>query len=152
MTEPCCYYFGCLRRGDGHRLYEPGDVPCRHDGSGVLRYGPAGVHVDGTLAPRVKYGDGGAKIVWGAYGGIPVYTPECPEGEFLLHHLDNGFTAMAWWDRQQGDRRPNSNSVLLYAGKHSADEMVAALREHFPQVLKNLRRSGVTLRQVGGKP
>ena len=37
---------------------------------------------------------------WLAHGRYN-HLGECPQGQFLLHHLPNGFTAIAWWDRTQ---------------------------------------------------
>jgi len=67
---------------------------------------------------------------------------ECPQGQFLLHVLDNGFTAIQWWDRCQGDTRGACNSTVLLEGQHTAEEVLAAAREHFPHVLENLERGG----------
>lgn len=69
-------------------------------------------------------------------------------GQSLLHHLDTGFTAIQWWDRCQGDTRGACNSTVLLEGKHTAEEMLAALREHFPHVLANLEKAGVKLVEV----
>lgn len=70
------------------------------------------------------------------------------QGRYLHHHLDDGFTALAWWDRCQGDRRGASSSTILLEGKHDAAAMLEALAQHFPHVLANLKRHGVELVEV----
>jgi hypothetical protein len=62
--------------------------------------------------------------------------------------LDTGYTAISWWDRNQGDTRGACNSTVLLEGTHTADEMVAALREHFPHVAANLAKAGIELVEV----
>jgi len=112
-----------------------------------------GVHIDGTLAPRrMKYT---LALCWVGRGKtreererIRFDGAECPEGQFLLHVLDNGFTAISWWDRQQGDKRWACNSTVLLEGVHTVEVMLAAAREHFPSVLANLERAGVQLVDV----
>jgi hypothetical protein len=73
---------------------------------------------------------------------------ECPQGQFLLHHGVHGYTLIQWWDRCQGDTRGACNSSILLEGDHTSEEMLAALREHFPHVLANLERAGVALVEV----
>jgi hypothetical protein len=73
---------------------------------------------------------------------------ELPQGQFLRHDLDTGFTAIQWWDRCQGDDRGACNSTILLEGKHASAEMLAALADHFPHVLENLRKAGVELVEV----
>lgn len=73
-------------------------------------------------------------------------SEEFPQGEFLLHHLDNGYTAIQWWDRCQGDTRSGCNSTVLVKGVHTAAEMLEALRQHFPHVVANLERAGIRAR------
>jgi len=63
---------------------------------------------------------------------------ELPQGKFLRHALDNGFTAISWWDRCQGDERGACNSTLLLEGEHTSSEMLEALERYFPHVLTNL--------------
>lgn len=115
------------------------------------------VHLDSTLAPRVHqpwYGADGF-ICWASKGKtqeersrITYRSEECPQGQFLLHHLDNGFTAIQWWDRCQGDTRGACNSTILLEGEHDAATMLAALAEHFPHVLENLKKAGVELVEI----
>jgi len=107
------------------------------------------IHLDGTLAPR-RNREGG--ICWEGQGKtdnersrIKSNSGECPQGQYLLHVLDNGFTAIQWWDRRQGDGRGACNSTVLLEGVHAADEMVAALEQQFPHVLSNLKNAGVEL-------
>lgn len=146
-----CYYFGCWNEA-GHFLHSSGrghidrDVYRR-----IERYGE-GVHLDGSLAPR-RNREGG--ICWEGQGKtqdergrIHSNSGECAQGKYLLHVLPNGFTAIQWWDRCQGDTRGACNSTVLLEGTHAADEMVAALAQHFPHVLENLKKHGVELVNV----
>ena len=55
---------------------------------------------------------------------------------------------MQWWDGNQGDTRSNCNSTILVKGEHTAEEMLAALHEHFPHVAQNLEKAGVKLVDV----
>ena len=142
-----CFFFGCWNDA-GHYLFAPGGRALHHDLSErVVWYGDR-VHLDGTLAPRR---DRAGRIGWvgrtgRARGGFEYASGECDEGLYLVHVLDNGFTAMSWWDRCQGDTRPGCNSTVLLEGVHTEAEMLAALRENFPHVLENLRKAGVELR------
>ena len=110
------------------------------------------IHLDGTLAPRTAR-DG--SIVWAGNGAshdqkqsITYASDECPQGQFLRHELDTGFTAIQWWDRAQGDGRGACNSTVLLRGRHTSAEMLAALAEHFPSVLANLSAAGVALTEI----
>jgi hypothetical protein len=122
-------------------------------------FGADRVSLDGTLAPRKLHAryDGGLR--WVGEGktrkerlDIEYSTGECPQGQFLLHVLDNGYTAIQWWDRCQGDQRYGCSSTVLLEGAHTAEEMLAALREHFPHVLANLDRAGIKLVEVSKSP
>ena len=74
---------------------------------------------------------------------------ECDQGLFLLHVLDNGFTAIQWWDRNQGDTRGACNSTILLEGVHTSAEMVlAAGKATFPHVFENLAKAKIELREV----
>lgn len=116
------------------------------------------VHMDSTLAPRLTkamYGRPGGKIVWSGSGvsnadrqNIYYGSDECPQGQFLRHELDSGFTALSWWDRNQGDHRGGINSALLLEGVRTSDEVLAAGRLHFPRVFENLSKAGVELVEV----
>ena len=158
------YYFGCWN-SPGHYLHSPGGRS--HFDPRVAKYGN-GIHVDGSLAPRImrrtfKKRDGswilsGARC-WLGEGATPdeasaidYASVEMPQGFYLHHHLDNGYTAVQWWDRCQGDKRGGCNSTILLEGRHDAPEMLAALREHFPHVLANLERGGVELVEVPRPP
>lgn len=117
----------------------------------IVHYGK-GIHLDSSLAPRLtKYG----QITWMGSAStveernkIPFNTTECPQGQFLLHHLSNGFSAIQWWDRCQGDDRLGCNSTVLLEGVHTADELLNAFRQYFPHLLENLDRAGVKLIEV----
>jgi hypothetical protein len=152
-----CFYFGCWNRA-GHYLNLPGGQSAHERAHVLVEYYGHRVHIDGTLAPRKNTrhsrGDFGA-LCWQGQGITPEErsrigydSEEYPQGQFLLHVLDNGYTAIQWWDRCQGDTRGACNSTILLEGTHTADEMVAALHEHFPSVLENLRKGGVSLVEV----
>lgn len=143
-----CYFFGCWGQ-PGHYLVGPGGsyVPSI---SKVTSYGDH-IHIDGSLAPRMKDG----RVTWVGSGATPrdrelitSYSAELPQGQFMLHWLDNGFTAIQWWDRQQGDMRGACNSTVLLEGIHNVETMLAAARQHFPSVLENLKKAGIELVEV----
>lgn len=140
-AKPRCFFFGCWNQS-GHYLFAPGGRRERSNNGAALlgNY----THIDGALAPR--YGRGGA-LCWKA-SHPDGSSAEYPQGRFLRHVLDNGFTALQWWDQTQGDTRPGSNSTLLLEGDRTTEECLAALREHFPHVVENLKRAGVELVEV----
>lgn len=146
-TQPRVYFFGCWKGEAGHHLNHPkGSTIPTEIRTSVSFYGATHPrrHIDGTLAPRRHTSS--KRIIWTGMDSKEEYrSEECEQGLFLVHHLDNGFTAMAWWDRTQGDTRPGSNSVVLIEGKHDADDCIAALIENFPDVLRNLTKAGVKL-------
>lgn len=145
-----CFYFGCWNEA-GHFLFLPGGRSARGDHR--LETYNGGAHLDGTLAPRVS--NRTRAIVWQGMGDtqearlrIGYDSQEAPQGQFLLHVLDTGYTAIQWWDRNQGDRRGACNSTVLLEGTHTAEEMIAALHEHFPHVAANLANAGIELVEV----
>lgn len=151
-----CFFFGCWNAAGHYLFYPDGGHAYGPTVRGVEE--PGGIHLDGTLAPRRwvsdYYGDVN-EPVWQAKGvtkeerdTIHYRSGEYPQGQFLLHVLPNGFTAIQWWDRCQGDSRGACNSTVLLEGVRTVEEMLAALKEHFPHVLKNLADAGVTLQQV----
>jgi hypothetical protein len=155
------FYFGCWQVS-GHYLWTPGGHRFFGREDGVVYYGDH-IHLDGTLAPRQirentrSWCDGKEGIVWHGMGKTPsertrLYydSNECSQGQFLLHHLDNGFTAIQWWDRNQGDQRGACNSTVLLEGVRTAVEMLDVLTENFPSVLKNLESACVALVDVTG--
>lgn len=143
-----CFYFGCWNE-PGHYLFAPGgksvyrrDVDYYTGGSGKRR------HLDATLAPRKM----GREIVWsGQDERFDYRSEEMPQGHYLCHKLDNGFTAVQWWDRCQGDTRGACNSTILFEGNHTAEEVLAAGRKHFPHVFENLARGGTKRQEKEGK-
>jgi hypothetical protein len=146
-----CFYFGCWNK-PGHFLVGPGGTRVPDELHGVEYHGN-GHHIDGTLAPlRHKYG---GQLRWSGQAPNPKEaarvgydSEEYPQGQFLLHHLDNGYTAISWWDRTQGDTRGACNSTILLEGRHTSAEMLEALRTYFPHVLANLTKAGVELVDV----
>lgn len=152
MTDRC-FYFGCWNR-PGHCLVEPGGkrVPGGFQAEhGIVRFS-GDRHLDASLAPKKNQRTG--VIACAAFAKDRdeyhrmQYFEECPQGQYVLHHLSNGFTAVQWWDRNQGDKRGACNSTILLEGKHTAEEMIAALHEHFPHVAANLAKAGVELVRV----
>lgn len=146
-----CYYFGCWNEA-GHYLFAPhrAFIPSAEDRL-VAFFNKGTRHIDGTLAPR-KLNRSGI-IVWSGYyeknseeyRQAQYYAEECPQGQFLRHALDNGFTAVQWWDRNQGDRRGACNSTILLRGDHTSTKVLEAGRMGFPHVFENLERAKVEL-------
>ncbi len=143
-----CLFFGCWNQ-PGHYLVGPGGrrAGIRHELSYALSR-----ELDGQFAPK-RASDG--SIIIGDFHDSkdwPRYirhrnAVECPQGQFLRHEL-RGYTLIQWWDRCQGDDRGACNSTVLLEGVHSSAEMLAALAEHFPHVLANLKRAGVELVEI----
>lgn len=141
------YYFGCWNQA-GHYMFGPhGGFVHSSEYRALECYGADRRHIDGTLAPR-RGRDG--KIFWAGQlkGHRWPEGAECPQGQCLVHQLDNGFTYMQWWDRNQGDKRGACNSTVLLEGKHDFETMVRALRAHFPTVAANLDKAGIKLVEV----
>ncbi len=152
-----CFYFGCWKQA-GHYLHAPGGRGVYGDERvRIENYLRGSVGLDGTLAPRKRWerpGDPGG-LCWTGFTEnreervkLQYRSDEYPQGQFLRHELDNGFTAIQWWDRNQGDRRGACNSTILLEGIHTTEEMLAALAQHFPHVLANLTAAGITLVEV----
>ena len=139
-----CFYFGCWNQ-PGHYLF--GHVSYTEEKK-IAYYG-AGRHLDATLAPRRFHYT--SELTWigehaqEKHHTISSKTEECPQGQYLRHFLDNGFTAVQWWDRTQGDTRGACNSTILLEGEHTAEEVLAAGRVNFPTVFENLAKAGVEL-------
>lgn len=150
-SDTTIYYFGCWN-APGHYLFIPDGAKPRGIEPEWYVMGDERRNIDGTLAPR-RFRH--TKVVT-FYGEHPMdaqqriegKTVECPQGQYLIHVLDNGYTAMQWWDRTQGDTRGACNSTILLEGKRTEEELLAALRERFPHVEKNLRAAGIELVDV----
>lgn len=151
-----CLYFGCWNQS-GHYIHFPGGSSAHR--TGAEYYGGAErIHLDGSLAPRefnkrwlANYGE----LCWQGQGKtnderlrIGYDSEEYPQGQFLLHVLDNGYTAIQWWDRCQGDTRGACNSTILLKGIHTSAEMLEALHKYFPHVAANLAKAGIVLTEV----
>jgi hypothetical protein len=146
-TVANCLFFGCHDQ-PGHFLWSPG----WRRAWGHPRWGD-GWMFDGGYAPRRS--ENGKlfhmtaiteqRDQWRAKN----CSSECPQGQFFLHVPPTFqrpcWTIMSWWDRCQGDKRGACNSTVLMEGEHTAQEMIQALREHFPSVLDNLAKAGVEL-------
>jgi hypothetical protein len=149
-----CYFFGCWNT-PGHYLVGPHGARVDHrEGAKVELFGDQ-LHLDGSLAPRKYHPRYGTGLCWNAQSKpngqrIEYQSEECPEGQFLRHVLPNGFTAIQWWDRCQGDSRGACNSTVLLEGEHTTEKMLEALRVNFPGVVENLKRGGVELVEVTG--
>lgn len=166
MTTPRCFYFGCWNEA-GHYLFAPGGLSLHSKEDGQIQYyGPDRRHLDGSLAPRVIQPNAPTSP-YEVFGRVPGETfrlcwlgcapreanleyksGERPQGQFLRHELDSGFSCLQWWDRCQGDTRGACNSTILLEGRHTTWELLAALRDHFPHVLANLDKHGVELVEV----
>jgi hypothetical protein len=143
-----CRYFGCWGEA-GHYMHLPGGRSSGRDDRAIEYYGESR-HIDGTLAPR-KHRDG--TVCCGLQDrDAHEHCPEMRQGLFLLHHLDNGWTAIQWWDRNQGDSRGACNSTVLAKGQHTADEMVALAERYFPQVMQRLSEGNFELVEVQRGP
>jgi len=145
-TGPPVYYFGVWDQ-PGHYLHQPsGRLVGSDEERRAVYFNGGNRHIDGTLAPRRLRGF----ITWGALHerGLPPQGEEFPDGEFLRHVLDNGFTAIQWWDRQQGDKRRGCCSTVLALGEYSSDEMLAMFAKLFPSRKARLDATGVKLVEV----
>lgn len=153
--EPRCYFFGCWN-SPGHYMHGPCDSRERH----LLEYcdNAHAIHLDGNLATRSGRG---VRLQWGAQfrerdqRRATNDGAEYPQGHFLRHDLETGFTAIQWWDRCQGDTRGACNSTILLEGVHTTAEMLSALETNFPHVLANLEKYGVHLVEIfkeGNRP
>lgn len=150
MSAPKVFFFGCWNE-PGHYLHEPGGRVSWKLSDAIASAGD-GRHIDGTLAPRIN---SAGQVFFAAQAAGDdnfrrfIYAgKESPQGHFLRHRLPNGYTAIQWWDRCQGDKRGACNSTVLLEGDHTTEEMLAALAQHFPHVLENLQRNGVELIEV----
>lgn len=152
MTDPL--YFGCWGGLPGHFLCDPSGRRIYSAKALNFVVGPVTHHIDGSLAPRRMSDRHGGGICWGAQGkrdhalDVSMRSSECQQGQFLLHNLSNGYTAIQWWDRCQGDTRPGCNSTIMREGNFAAGELKDALARFFPVVLANLKRNGVELLEV----
>lgn len=151
-----CLFFGCWNDA-GHYLFAPGGQTAFRVFGSVMDdraqyYGKERRHLDGTLAPRRFQRTGG--LTWVGehpkddYYRIQSKTDEYPQGQFLRHQLDNGFSAISWWDRCHGDTRGGCNSTVLLEGTHSSADLLVALRANFPHVLENLERGGPDIERL----
>lgn len=154
-----CFYFGCWNE-PGHYLFGPGGSPVSYAVQDLIVYFTANDerhHLDGSLAPRkLRWrGEHDGQLCWAAQGRVPGShleirnnSNEYPQGHYLRHVLDNGFTAVQWWDRCQGDKRGACNSTILLEGEHTAEEVLEAGRRAFPSVFENLERGGIELVEI----
>ncbi len=135
------FYFGCWGEA-GHYLHDPtGHCPRESHAIEHFMFNGEKRHLDGNLAPRLL----GSKLSCGKLEGPYPRSAECPQGQFLRHELSTGFTAIAWWDRNQGDTRGACNSTVLVRGSHTTETMLANFAHHFPSVKARLDKAGVRL-------
>ena len=149
-----CLYMGSWG-GPGMHLWAVGGRYAPPEVHFVEYYRKREIHLDSTLAPRLMkpmYGRPGGQLIWEGQGltrearqHLHYSSEECPQGQFLRHELDNGFTAISWWDRNQGDQRGAINSTILLEGKHTSEEMITAGLLCFPHVFENLKKAGIEL-------
>jgi hypothetical protein len=107
VTTPL--YFGCYRE-PGHWLWAPGMEPVAEAVEG-LPWSLA--QLDGDLAP-----------------------PRARAGVAAVHRQD-GWTAVAFWDRSI-DRRPGANSVFLIPEELHFDTAMRRAHDAFPEVFAQL--------------
>lgn len=137
-------FFGCWNE-PGHYLVGPGKQR-----SGLPNDEAWGLScaLDSMFAPKRK---NGGPVVWGRSDNARDWdrynASECPQGQFLRHRYGK-WSLLQWWDRCQGDKRGACNSTILLEGEHTTEELLAALAEHFPHVLENLKKHGVELVEV----
>lgn len=146
-------YFGCWGNQAGHHLHRQDGRPPTGDDYATEYYRQRRRHIDASLPPRLHRRTG--QLIWTGMQdkpGLEYSSDEVEQGRYFVHHLDNDYTAMAWWDRTQGGTRGACNSVVLIKGAWSAETMLAALKASFPPVLANLTRAGVTLIDAGPPP
>jgi len=117
------FYFGCYKH-PGHYLWVPGMGS--HSMSLLAKTIPWGDHVDGGLCPGKKGRDGWTR----SYGTAQV------EGQ-AEHHVLDGWTAVAFWDRS-GDSRPGSNSAFIFEGVFTFEGVIARSKEVFPEIWKRI--------------
>lgn len=146
------FFHGVLGRS-GHFLHTPDGQTLYND---PLERPDGKAHLDPCYAPRVGLRGKvrGVPVCWAAQGAtleerqrILYDSEEHPQGAFLRHE-HAGFSFIAWWDRTQGDTRPNCNSAFLLEGTHSSDDLYLALAIHFPRVAQNLMNARVKLYEV----
>lgn len=69
-------------------------------------------------------------------GGLlgPQYkTDTAPTGKFVVAKKE-GWTAISFWDRSGGDKRPGCNTAFLAHADISSDELIALAKEQWPEV------------------
>lgn len=153
-----CLYMGAHGGGPGMHLLRPDGQRLTSEDYLVEHYRRGEVHVDSTLAPRrskSEYGRPGGQLLWTGSGltrpdrrDLEYRSEECPQGQFLRHELDTGFTVISWWDRNQGDHRGGINSNIFLEGVHTSEEVVTAGLLRFHSVFENLKKAGIELVEV----
>lgn len=101
------YFHGCTGDGSGHGFHGTHE---RWTGNRTPREVVPFKSLDGGLAPKLA---------------------SQTQGVAQLHHKD-GWTALAFWDRS-GDSRGNSNSVFIFEGTWTFDQVLVLAKEHFPE-------------------
>jgi len=160
FVTPRAFFFGCWN-APGHHLHDPTGNRVRDVDAGPFGM-YRGVPLDSNYAPRsatcaikiVGQTIAPGQVCWNAQGDtqderrkIFYASVECPQGSYWLHRRD-GFTMISWWDRAQGDTRPNCNSTFLLEGEHTAEVMITKLAACFPHVVMNLNLAGVEFKPL----
>ena len=105
LRESEGYYFGCIDV-PGHYIFVPrGRL---HSYSRLVSWI---LRMDGALTPFL----------------------DAEDGKALLHHFD-GFTVLAFNDCSV-DTRPQSNSMFVFPGNLSFEEIIVMAVKHFPGVM-----------------
>lgn len=123
-------YFGCGPHDTGHHLWcvRAGALRMLGGVPSSLECPWGDADLDGGLQPRLPHPPGSSRH-------FP--APEAPQGVFA-HHVKDGWTCVAWWDRS-ADTRGASCSALVLRGEHSAGAVIEAGRAAFPWAFERMR-------------
>lgn len=79
------------------------------------------------------------KTPWDLFPDTTLCRPEQAQGIAWLWQKE-GWTALAFWDRSR-DTRYKSNTVLVWEGTHTFEEMLEEARRSFPRILEKIERA-----------
>lgn len=111
---PVLFYFGCLHQS-GHYLFEPPGVSVRGYTEIKCMSQALRRSLDTAFCP-----------------------PETWQPGIWLESMVPPWRIVSWWDRSV-DSRPGSHSTFIGAGYDSAEELLTAARNLFPQVFARQR-------------